>query len=152
MSASFPFQVCFLERNPSFHNYIIWFQHWGSKLQHQGIPSDWDHFLRLGTPTSGFMWKTYCLISFPETGGTLKSAGWNKMTSDESTAGQHVLSQRSSTLLSLVPSQEDFSGIKFTVREGKKVFLFFSSHAYINILVFGWLSLSWWVFHLDANS
>lgn len=49
-AANFPTCVCFLEREPSLHDYTIWFQCWGSKLQHQGIPPDWDHCLRSGTP------------------------------------------------------------------------------------------------------
>lgn len=48
--ASFPTGVCFLERDPSLHDYTIQFQCRGSKLQHQGIPSDCHHRLRSGTP------------------------------------------------------------------------------------------------------
>lgn len=71
----------------------------------------------------GFKWKTHRLIRFPETGETLKAAGLRGMTSDGSTAGQHVLSQRSSTLLCLVSSQQCFNGIKWTERKGKQLLL-----------------------------
>lgn len=47
--ASFPTGVCFPERDPSLHDYTIRFQCRGSKLQHQGIPSDCHHRLRSGT-------------------------------------------------------------------------------------------------------
>lgn len=36
-ATSFPTQVRFLGRNPSLHDYTIWFQYRGSKLQNQVI-------------------------------------------------------------------------------------------------------------------
>ncbi len=67
----------------------------------------------------GFKWKTYHQIRFPETGEMLKAVGLKGMASDGSTAGQHVLSLRSSTLLCLVSSQQCFNGVKWTERKEK---------------------------------
>lgn len=71
----------------------------------------------------GFKWKTHRLIRFPETGEMLKTAELKGMTSDGSTAGQHVPSQRSSTLLCLVSSQQGFNGVEWTERKGKLLLL-----------------------------
>lgn len=77
----------------------------------------------------GFKWKTHHQIRFPETGEMLKAAGLKGMASDGSTAGQHVLSLRSSTLLCLVSSQQCFNGVKWTERKGK-LFLLLSWGVY----------------------
>lgn len=42
-------------------------------MQHQGIPSDWDHCLRSGTPLQDSSEKHH-KIRFPETAETLKAA------------------------------------------------------------------------------
>lgn len=71
--ASFPTGVCFLERDPSLHDYTIGFQCRGSKLQHQGIPSDCHHRLRSGTPLRDPRGKHATSFGFPQTGG---AQGW----------------------------------------------------------------------------
>lgn len=73
----------------------------------------------VGNTAVGFKWKTHHQLRFRETVETLMAAGLKGMTSDGSTAGQHVLSLRSSTLLCLVSSQQRFNGVKWTEREGK---------------------------------
>lgn len=47
----------------------------------------------------------------------LEAAGLRGTTPDGSTAGQHVVSLRSSTLLCLVSSQQPFNGVKNEVQE-----------------------------------
>lgn len=71
--ASFPTGVCFLERDPSLHDYTIGFQCRGSKLQHQGIPSDCHHRLRSGSPLRDPRGKHATSFGFPQTGG---AQGW----------------------------------------------------------------------------
>lgn len=72
--ASFPTVVCFLEREPSLHDNTIQFQCGGSKLQHQGIPSDCHHRLRSGTPLRDSRGKYATSFGFPRT-GVLKDEG-----------------------------------------------------------------------------
>lgn len=86
--------------------------------------------------TAGFKWKTHQQIRFPETGETLKAAGWKGKTSHGSTAGQHVLSLWNSTLLCLVSTQQCLNGAKWTEREGK-LLLPTSPDVCMNMLVGG---------------
>ena len=73
------------------------------------------------------------------------------MTSDGSTAGQHVLSLRSSTLLRLVSSQERFNGLKWTDRE-EKLFFFFCVYDYVYECVSLWNSyVVSHIFHPDTQ-
>lgn len=63
--ASFSTGVCFLERDPSLHDYTIRFQCRGSKLLHQGIPSDCHHRLRSETPLRDSRGKHATSFGFP---------------------------------------------------------------------------------------